>query len=188
MSNSEKETLNLLAELDAEFGKKPKDRKGGGGARSPRDFASDAKSQLERAQFTSFSDWELHLQMLEANAYAKQIDWRPSWIPEARLTYVIQQHCDCCGDNVKFIGGEYIRFRSKRDRATIIRRAEVVPNLWHYGWDGEPLPDLIDEMYQTVPRCPGCIEVERRAVEIWEAVSREQERKAGEGDQLEIEL
>jgi len=158
---TDKSTKDLLAELDAEFGKQPRQ------ARAKTDMYS-AKAQLERMQFTNYYDWEQHKLQIEANEYAAAADWRPSWIPEARLTYCIRQYCETCGGRSDFIGGEYIRFRSKQSRATIVRRAEVCTDLWHRGLsDGDPLPDLVDHFTQHVARCPGCIMVEQQALDLW---------------------
>lgn len=169
---------NLLAELDAEFGKKPKAPKRGAPSASTSDKLRalySAKAQLERTEFTNIAEWEMHRQMLEANELAKQLDWQPAWVPVARLTYIVRQHCMSCGDEVEFIGGEYIRFTSTRAKATITRRAEVCPDLFHFGFKGEPLPDLVDEIYQQVPRCPGCIKLEQKALEIWNALEGERQ-------------
>jgi len=184
---SDKEALDLLASLDAEFGKKPKGERGKGRASSVNKAppGSSAKDQVDRLNYDDFESWERHREMLLANEYSKALDWRPSWIPEARLTYVIRQHCATCGNCVSFIGGEYVRFRSKRDRAVITRRAEVCSNLIHYGWGGVQLEDLVDEIDQDVERCPGCIKVEQKALELWDAIERKSEGKSDV--QLEIE-
>ena len=177
MATPSKETLSLLAELDAEFGKPGKRAKGTGADKSqyfnqakhsPSTKAelTSAAAQLARTQFTNFEDWALHAAMLEANALAKQMDIRPSWIPDARITYVIVQHCNCCGRKVRFIGGEYMRFQSKLQKATIIRRAEVCPDLFLQS----KYPDLIEEIVQTVARCPECIDEERKVEKLVDAL------------------
>lgn len=171
MSEPNQDAKDFLAELDAEFGKKPRERQRGTRAQAKDSAAlralSNARGQLTRMDFDTFEEFEAYREMLIANEISKSIDWRPSWIPEARVTHCIRQHCDTCGNNTDFIGGEFIRFRSKRERAIILRRMEVVSDLWHYGYGGKPLPDLIEYHYQVTHRCPGCIEVERIAIEIW---------------------
>lgn len=174
MSDQSQDVKDLLAELDAEFGKKPRERQRGTRAQQKDDAAlkalSSARGQLTRMDFDTFDEFEAYREMLIANEISKNMDWRPSWIPEARVTHCTRQHCDTCGNNVDFIGGEFIRFRSKRERAIILRRMEVVSDLWHYGYGGKPLPDLVERHYQVVHRCPGCIEVEQIAVEIWQGL------------------
>lgn len=160
---------DFLAELDADFGKKKRG-------------AIDAPHKKLNQQFHANNP-----QIGKAGGKSpEQID--ASWKPEARITYVITQHCKCCGDKVSFIGGEYIRFRSQRQHATIIRRAEACTDLWHYGWGEEPqeVPDLVDEIHQEVARCPGCIKVEQQALEIWEAAKKQQKPDPTQGE-LQIE-
>jgi hypothetical protein len=185
MSNS-KETQDLLAELDAEFGKSAKRGKGADkrsyfnqakhqGVQTTEKPPGNAREQVERLQFPNFSDWQAHIEMRAANEWAAGMDWRPSWIPDARITYVVVQRCDCCADSVSFIGGEYVRFQSKRIRGSIIRRAEVCTDLFHYALQGSnPLEDIIEELHQSVARCPGCIRVEQKALELWDAMVQKQ--------------
>lgn len=173
----------LLSDLNATFGKRPSRTRGVSARKKDASVLgalSSAKGQLTRIDMST-EEFELHREMLLANELSKHMDLRPSWIPEARLTFVIRQHCDTCGENVDFIGGEYVRFRSKRERAVITRRAEVCTDLLHYGYAGVLLPDLVEKHYQVVARCPGCILVEEKALEIWNAATQQEE-------QLELDL
>jgi len=172
-SAADKEIDQLLSSLDAEFGKKPKEKRALGAASKDKgalDALSSARGQLTRMDSESFSEWELRREMLLANEISKHMDLKPSWIPEAKVIFCIRQHCETCGNTVEFIGGEFIRFRSKRERAVITRRAEVCTDLWHYGYAGRPLPEQVDHYYQVVNRCPGCIKVEQIAIEIWDGL------------------
>ena len=182
MSEPSQDTKDLLAELDAEFGKKPRERQRSRGAQVKDEDVvkrlSSAEFQLTRMDFDSFEEWEAYREMLIANQLSKNMDWRPSWIPECRITHVVRQHCETCGNNVDFIGGEFIRFKSKRERAVITRRAEVVSDLWHYGYGGKPLEDVIEYHYQVVHRCPGCILVEQVALEIWDGLVEQHPQQA----------
>jgi hypothetical protein len=76
---------------------------------------------------------------------------------------------------VEFIGGEYVRFRSIQPfGGTILRRADACPDIFHYRSIEEPLEDVVEEHYQTVTRCAGCIAVEKQAVQIFDAFVQQQ--------------
>lgn len=171
MSNSaDAEIAKLLGELDAEFGKK----KGGKEA---------AHKGLNRAFHAA------NPQLEKGQGKGPESDFsQTTWKPEARITYIVRQLCRCCNSTVEFIGGEYIRFRSKRQHAWQDRRSEHCPNLFLYHEDGEPLPDLIDELNQVVSRCPGCIAVERQAQEIWEQATAARPQQQTMDDELNINI
>ena len=189
-----KEVEDLLASLDAEFGKKVKSK-----GRSDREvvrslnaqfheqnpqYTSSPRGQLEKMKFESYYDWEMHRQELLRGTleFAQQAGVPElQWLPEARVTFIINQLCGCCKSTVQFVGNEYIRFRGRRRKyrtldgveketyPTMLRRVgEVDANLVAFGLpSGDPLPDFVDELDETVPRCPGCIQVERQALDIW---------------------
>jgi hypothetical protein len=177
--SADKEAVDLLAELDAEFGKKPKPARKqhaiGAGSKDRSDGKQrllSAKEQIEMFQFKDISDWRAYREQLEANEIAQQLAVDPLWLPDARLTYIVEQTCACCNRKVEYVAGDYVRFRSPRQRAVIIRRAEVCTDLAHFGkmqLDGsiEPLPDLVDTIRQSVPRCAVCIRDERQVEEMW---------------------
>jgi hypothetical protein len=148
----------LLGELDAEFGKKAKTK----GKPDPEAIRKERNKKFH----------EQNPQISAALGKAPELDLSGNWQIEARITYVTRQHCRCCGETVAFIGGEFIRFRSKRLHAWQDRRSEHCPNLFLYDRGGNPIPDLIEELDQDVSRCPGCIAVERQAVEIWEQATQ----------------
>lgn len=160
------ELLSFMAGLDADFGKKKK---------------SDPDTAAARNRAFHGANPSIDI----AGGRAPELDQSGNWQPIARVTYVIRQNCACCNDTVEFIGGEYIQWKSKRQHATILRGAERSPNIFLYDEDGEPLPDLIDEFNQSVSRCPGCIQVERQALEIWQqALKAEQPQQ----QQLDIDI
>lgn len=153
--------MAFMADLDATFGKKSK------GKKQPSD------NEIARDRNKSFH--ENNPQLERAGGKAPELDQSGNWKPIARVTYVIRQTCMCCNSTVEFIGGEYIQWQSKKQHATVLQGAEKSPNLFLYNEeDGEPLPDLIDEFNQMVSRCPGCIAVERQALEIWYAAQKKQ--------------
>lgn len=162
------EADDLLASLDAEFGKKPREKK----ERSKEYFnqakgISFAKSQLEYMQFGGDKDLS---EFEQANVLAKKMSIKRDWVPTERLTYVVTQHCDCCGRKVEFLGSEYVRFRSEERRATITRRAEVCTDLFLFKRDAPELPDLIEYITETVKRCPSCIRDEKQVSDLWDTV------------------
>lgn len=154
-SLADSEIADFLAELNEEFGKKKKKPE------APHKALNKAFHQQHPG--------------VEKTAGKSPEDPMFHWVPQARVTYVITQHCRCCGDKVSFIGGEYIRFLSKKQHAVITRRADQCADLWCYGWGEEPgeVPDLVDEIHQEVSRCPGCIKVEQMALEIWEQAKKQ---------------
>lgn len=150
---------DFMATLDADFGKKPKKQQ------SDNDIARKRNTKFHSENPGTNS----------ASGKSPELDQSGNWQPKARVTYVIRQTCNCCNNTVEFIGGEYIQWRSKKQHASILRRADHSPNLFLYDKDGEPLLDLIDEFNQQVSRCPGCIAVEKSALEIWESATVEKQ-------------
>jgi hypothetical protein len=160
------EMLDFLAELDADFGKKKKE--------------TDTAASRNKA-------WHSANQPLEkALGKAPESDGSGQWKPTARVTYVIRQLCRCCNNTTEFIGGEYVMFESKRQHAKVLRGAQHCPNLFLYDEDDNDLPDLIEEFNQEVSRCPGCIAVERQAIEIWESALKQEVKQPQ--TELNIEL
>lgn len=177
---------DLLAELQNEFGKKSRSKasrkaKYAEAEEQRREerikLLHEAKQRLMKGEFKNIADYQTFKFMVESTDIAKQMDWRPSWIPEARITYVVRQHCENCGNTVSFIGGEYIKFRARAGNASIVKRADMFPDLFLYGWREEELPDQVDDLYQTVHRCPGCIQVEQMAIQLWEAATGEKQQQ-----------
>lgn len=173
---------DLFAELNAEFGKKDKTP---GQRKAEYDEAErarkadrirllhEAKKKLADGTFKNVADYQLFKHMVESADIAKQMDWRPSWIPQARVTYCVKQHCDRCLNTVSFIGGEFIRFRAREGKAVIVKRADWFPELFLTGWWNEKeLPDLVEEQYQVVHRCPACINLERTVDTLWAGVGK----------------
>ena len=166
MTDAEK----LLAELDAEFGKKPKGKRLTFGTKdkgTTKAWGDTTAAQLARMSFTNQADWFTYREMMEANEQSKRMNWSPTWQPEARLIFVTIQHCRSCSRSVEFIGGEYVRFRSERQRATITRRAEVCSDIFHFNRE---IPELVEEIHQEVGRCPECLRDEQRIDEIWNQI------------------
>lgn len=190
MTTPQQEVDSLLAELDSEFGKRKKHEPSARDlnrawhqANTPltKGAKSFARTQLERAEFRNYYDWETHrVRVLEEHG-AQVLD-DLEWWPEAQVTYVVRQRCGTCNSCTEFVGNEFIRFRGRRRRflvlggetrdmsPTVLRRvADCDPDLIAFGLaDGTPLQDLIEEIDETVRRCAGCVMVEQRALQLWE--------------------
>lgn len=190
---ADREVMDFLAELDAEFGKKKRGRP----SKEPEHKELNrrfhllnpgapqfAKQQLEQMKFENYYDWEMHrLAEREQQVDKLQQAGEPTlqWLPEAQISYVVHQTCACCKETTTFVGNEYIRFRGRRRKyrdiegrehetyPTMLKRvSEVDGNLLAYGLpNGDPLPDFIEEMNETVRRCYGCIQLERAALDVW---------------------
>lgn len=209
---NEADALDLLAELDAEFGKKSKsiskkqpslDERKRRNSQWHLDNPSieSAKGQLAESEL-SYS-WD------EANAGTRQ-----PVVPEALVSYIIHQQCKTCFETSWFTGSEYVRFRKPHMRfnvrslqleeragtyqplggkpqtikSTILRRLQDVdPKLIQFGvarMGAEPelLPQEIEELFEETPRCPACIMLERAALDLLIAVSKKNE------PELDIEI
>jgi hypothetical protein len=196
MTTPDKSVDAFLEELNQEFGKKPKASEVNAEAKKRnrewhernqplgKGAASFARAQLEKKAFENYYDWDQHrILTLEASASEELDATLPDleWYPEAQVTYIVRQLCACCNNTVEFIGSQYIRFRGRLRKfhvlggevrsmhPTVLQRIDRVdPNLLAFGLpDGNPLPDLIEELNETVQRCPGCINVERMALDLW---------------------
>lgn len=186
------EVMDLLTSLDEEFGKKVKARSSINATthktlntefhkNNPQANLASAKGQLERMKFENYYDWEMHKQNLHQIDRAQRDIPELKWLPEAQVSFIIHQQCSCCKETTTFVGNEYIRFRGQRrlwrdlqkkvhsSYPTMLKLvAEVDGNLLAYGLPGgDPLPDLIEEMNETVRRCAGCILMERQALDLW---------------------
>jgi hypothetical protein len=188
---------SFLAELNQEFGKpkrvkytdlnaEAKDRnKKWHKANVPLEGSatSYAKAQLEKSTWRNFYDWQQHRMRVlqEINQEEGKGDLPDlDWYPDARVTYVIQQHCNCCHNVIEFVGTEFIRFHGRRRvfhelgggshlMAPIVLQPidKVDPNLLMFGLaDGRELDDLIEYKEESVRRCAGCIAVERQAYQL----------------------
>ena len=169
------EISSMLADLNREFGKKPR------GKREPTD------NEVARERNKAFHDKNPVLGSAAMGAARPNPEDSQAWRPVARVTHVVKQCCDTCLNTTQHIGGEFIRFRSVLQfGGEILRRAENCPNLFLYVSIEEPLEDVIEHHYQTVARCPGCIEVERQAEQLWNTFL-DQQRQALQG-KLDIDL
>lgn len=144
------EIADLMASLDADFGKKKKDHK--------------AANRQFHQQNPSISK--------SAGKAPERLNPEDSaaWKPVARVTHVVRQFCRTCNDQVEFIGGEFVKYQSVREpTAHVQRRVENAPNVW---WFDDEVEDIVEQHVQEVARCVGCIKVEQQAIEIVTAADR----------------
>jgi hypothetical protein len=136
---------DLLAELDAEFGKKPKQK-------------VDLRTQTitQRNSTGTLSDV-----IAEANSYAQSWSETPGFEAIRRVTYVQHQRCRCCGRTVSYIGNEFTEFHSLRLKATV-KAAEPV---FHDSL-GFELPHIIEEHDMQVEQCFACIQLSRKVEDL----------------------
>lgn len=183
------ELQDFLADLQDSFGKKVKTSVREPAHKTLNKQFHDNNPQIQKSRgkdqhlkIENYYDWEMHRRHLKSIDSAQMSMPELSWLPEAQISFIIHQTCSCCKETVTFVGNEYIRFRGARRRwkdlysnesrwtyPTMLKRvSEVDGNLMAYGLpDGNPLPDLTEEMNETVRRCAGCINLERQALDIW---------------------
>lgn len=159
-------TDDLLADLDAEFGKKKKEKVL---------KLKEAAKKLSRSQFVNNSDWRAAQLMQEANEAAKRLaQLEHLWKPEAKETWLMRQHCSCCGGYVDYIAGEYVRYRNRQAHCIMQKRTESCSDTFHFG----DIPEEFVHLEQDVARCFKCIKDERQVDEIWKHVQAKIENEA----------
>lgn len=141
-------TDDFLAALDAEFGKKKKERSAPN--KQPFKQPGDSAGKI-------------------ANAIAHSETFAETWKAEAREIWIMYQHCVCCQRVTEHIAGEYVRYRSNRKHATLTRRDSF--NSPEY-LQNPGLAREVRHMEQDVSTCPSCIHEEKRFDEIWDSISR----------------
>lgn len=153
--STEQSVDDLLADLNATFGKKPKGR----GKDAPHKALNKAWHEANQPIGKAKGKAPERLNPEDSTA----------WRPVARITHICIQECATCADCIEFIGGEFIKFRSTLPfGGEILRRAEVCSTLFLFTSLKEPLEDVLEYHYQKVGRCSGCIRVEQQAKELWE--------------------
>lgn len=149
---SDKSTSSLLAELDAEFGKKPKKRLTVGQA------AERIKNTtiFDRSATGTVSDL-----VAEANAYVRS--WRevPGFEATRRVTFLHNQRCRCCGLVTSYVANEFTEFENKRLKAKV-----KAPELVFEDSLGFVLPHEVDEYSFEVEQGACCIRLSRRVEDL----------------------
>lgn len=147
MSQPSKKALDLLSELDAEFGKKKKD--------------------VKTAIVTQRNDTGNALAALIAASNLTARSWAqvPGWRATRRITFTISQKCKCCLGEVKFVGNEFTEFENQRLRAKV-KAAELVL----YDELGFELPRTIEHHTHEVDQCVSCLTLSRKVEDLVDAV------------------
>lgn len=201
---------DLIASLDAEFGK-PSKKKGQSPAAAGRTGKKPAVGEakyweiMERknaGKSISMSEWRFLREFDRVDALSKATfvnklslhnteEFTSTYQPVAREMLSVVQTCTCCNRTVEFISGCFIRFQSKRKYASIIKqRADQWSDYWHLGKEVlgriEELPIELETIAQEVPQCARCVRAGKFTEELWATAVRV---VAKEPDtQLEINL
>lgn len=121
----------LFADLDAEFGKKPKVKKA----------APAAKQEVKKPVLSEGQ---------EANKIAQLMSRNSPWIRTAVISHLITQVCKCCHNETEFVGNTLIRHTHKVHGYT-----------WDHILPEDPahevLPRQVHNHRQMVEQCPSCI-------------------------------
>lgn len=151
-------TKDLLAELDAEFGKKPKKAK------------VDATKQTvtDRNSTGTLSDV-----IAEANATSRSWAEVPGFEAVRRVTRVHHQACRCCGVVVSYIANVFTEFESKRLRAKV-----QAPEAVFHDSLGFEIPHEVEEFSHHTEQCAACIRLSRKVDDLLEVVDFDLQRKA----------
>ena len=202
---------DLLAELDAEFGKKARRPAKGEAPHKAINKAFHAANpqldlasgKIDTADAGVYSREQHALWLAMSVADRRQLGMpAPRWLPEARVTWVVHQHCAVCQETTWYTGNEYIRFRrnhsldfrlingeSVRLSPTVLRRiGDCDPELVALGpADGAILADELHEVHETVLRCPACFHLEKHCSDMWNALIEKpkQQELAGLDELLE---
>lgn len=174
--NPSKQDFDFIADLDASFGKKVKAKPRGEAAHKSLNKAFHAANPQIGSAIGKIPESELTYSWKDAKAGLHQ-----PIKPEARVSFIVHQKCATCEETSWYTGHEYIRFQRRRQRYNILGFGEVEtestilrqlrdcdPELVANGLpNGQPLPQLIQEAHELVPRCPACILLERHCIDLW---------------------
>ncbi len=131
-STASEEVDDFLAELNAEFGKKPRLRTSRDTAAARNKAFQTANPTLERiaggqlpANDAGEYNWGNHLAWLRQGQASGLPP--PKWLPEARVTWIVHQQCAVCSETAWYTGNEYVRFRrNSRHGYRTLKTEEVV--------------------------------------------------------------
>lgn len=141
-------TKNLLAELDAEFGKAAQKK-------AKRDAKAIAVATVHGSNTTVWTEGAV------ANAVAGSLRNQPGWKPTARVTHVMHEHCDFCAGSVSYIGNQFTLFENKRLKAKLHE-----PELITHDDLGFELQHIVEEHIVNVPHCAKCLRLSRNVSDL----------------------
>lgn len=128
---------DLIAELDAEFGKEARKKQ-----------KIDGKTTVQGRNSTgTFSDVAA-----ASNAVSRSWKNQPGWKAKHRLTYIIKEHCRACPSTVEYIGNVFTVFENKRLHSRT-KSAEIITHDEY----GKELPHYIEEHDVDVDYCVSCL-------------------------------
>lgn len=146
-------TSDLLAELDAEFGKKPKKQK----------VDPSKQTLLQRNSTGTISDL-----IADSNETAKAWQDTPGFEPVKRVTFIVNQTCSCCLSRVSYIGNEFTEFYNTRLKARVKAAEPVFVD--SLGFD---LPREVEEYETQVGQCASCVRLSRNTEDLLALVNFE---------------
>ena len=152
---------DLLAELDAEFGKAARKGSAANGKALP-----PAKHKALNAvyhQRNATGDFRDEVSL--ANTLTKSWKEVPGFQPVATIHRIHHQHCRTCWSKVSYIANEFTRFHSVRLHATV-----DAPEVGHVDEFGLPLPQLTEHHYVDVELCADCLSLSPRVDDLLEAI------------------
>ena len=152
---SDTQSKDLLAELDAEFGKAARPK------RKPNGFKDANKTFHQRIDVGGFED-----DVAYANAIAKGWHTVPGFHAVATVHRVHSQSCRTCGHSIDYIANEFTRFENKRMHITV--DAAQMGYLDHLGFE---LPQFVETHYNEVETCASCLRLSRNAGELAEILT-----------------
>lgn len=148
-----KDVKNLLAELDADFGKK---------ARAAR---ADTHKELNKTFHQRTNTGDYRDEVAYANAASRSWKDEPGWRPVATVHRVHHQHCRTCLQDISYIANEFTRFRNARLRSQV-----DAPETGHVDDLGFPLPQVVTEHSNEVEYCAACLRLSRRVDDLADAI------------------
>jgi hypothetical protein len=160
MANLPLSSKDLLAALDAEFGKAA--RKGTNGRAKP----EVGHKALNRVYHQRSDTGDYRDEVAYANAAARDWASEPGWQPVATVHRVHHQHCRACIGTVSYIANEFTRMRNDRLRLRL-----DVAQLHTQDELGIPLPAVVEQHHVYVELCAACLMLVQRVNELAECVA-----------------
>lgn len=139
----------LLAEFDAEFGKKAKPKVGKTKGEILRELNRTFHQRNETGGFNDIAQM--------ANAVSRSWSQVPGYRAVRRITWIINEHCDNCVNCVSYVGNTFVEFYNRRLRARV-QSAEAVT----HDEAGNPLPIELEEHHHTIEHCAACLRLSRK--------------------------
>lgn len=145
---------DLLAELDAEFGKE---------AQKKAKAAAKVKTRGEQLRELNRTFHQRHSTggfsdvAQDANLYSRNWSQVPGYRPLRRVTWLIDEYCDNCHGTISYVGNVFTEYFNRKLRAKVF-----TPEAVTHDENGKELPHELEQAYHTVPFCAACLRLSRR--------------------------